>query len=92
VPQIRLATTCHTAGLEQARGFGWQLAPTPGCSAGPALSASGFGHTGFTGPSVWVDPACDAVLVLLLHRHHPGHRNVDLHPLRRRFHSLVIGE
>ncbi len=87
--EILLATRNHTEGLEQARGLGWQLAATPGCSAGPGLPGSAFGHTGYTGTSVWVDPVGKRVLVLLLNRHHPGHRDVDLHPLRRRFHALA---
>jgi CubicO group peptidase (beta-lactamase class C family) len=83
------ATACRTAGLEQARGLGWQLASTPGCSAGPALPAGAFGHTGFTGTSVWMDPETRAGYVLLGNRLHPGSRTPDLHPLRRRFHALA---
>lgn len=87
-----LATRCHTTGLEQVRGLGWQLAGSPGCSAGPALSAAAFGHTGFTGVSVWVEPADRTVLVLLGNRLHPGGRTPDLHPLRRAFHRLARAE
>jgi CubicO group peptidase (beta-lactamase class C family) len=88
--EIELATTDHTPGLEQRRGFGWQLAGSPGCSAGPALDPSAFGHTGFTGTSLWIDPTRDLAMTLLANRVHPGHRATDLHPLRRRFHQLVI--
>jgi len=83
------ATACRTEGLEQARGLGWQLAPSPGCSAGPSLPAQAFGHTGFSGVSVWADPSSRAVLVLLGNRLHPGGRTPDLHPMRRRFHTLA---
>ncbi len=85
------ATRCATEGLDQARGLGWQLASTPGCSAGPSLPAAAFGHTGFTGTSVWVDPERRQVLVLLGNRLHPWGRTRDLHPLRRRFHTLAGG-
>ncbi len=88
--EIELATTDHTPGLEQRRGFGWQLAGSPGCSAGPALDPSAFGHTGFTGTSLWIDPTRGLAVTLLANRVHPGHRPTDLHPLRRRFHQLVI--
>ncbi len=90
--EAALATRNHTQALEQARGLGWQLAATPGCSAGPALSPEAFGHTGFTGTSVWVEPRRRLVFVLLTNRHHPAHRGVELHPLRRRFHALAIDE
>jgi CubicO group peptidase (beta-lactamase class C family) len=87
--EIETATTCCTTGGEQHRGLGWQIATSPGCSAGAGLSPSSFGHVGFTGTSVWVDPVRDAVYVLLSHRNHPNHRNLDIHPLRRRFHKLA---
>lgn len=87
--EAKLATSNHTPKMAQARGLGWQLATTPGCSAGPALSPASFGHTGFTGTSLWVDPERQAVFVLLGNRLHPGGRTPDLHPLRRRFHVLA---
>jgi CubicO group peptidase (beta-lactamase class C family) len=87
--EAELATTDRTQGLEQSRGIGWQLAATPGCSAGASLPPHAFGHTGFTGTSVWADPDARAVYVLLGNRLHPGGRTPDLHPLRRRFHLLA---
>jgi CubicO group peptidase (beta-lactamase class C family) len=93
-PNEIATTTAIAAGGDggQIRGLGWQLASSPGCSAGPALPASAFGHSGFTGTSVWVDPRRQAVFVLLANRHHPGHHEVDLHPLRRRFHALAAAD
>jgi CubicO group peptidase (beta-lactamase class C family) len=79
-----------TPGLNQARGVGFQLASTVGCSAGPDLSPRAFGHTGFTGTSLWIDPKAERVLVLLTNRVHPRHRDRDLHPLRREFHSRAL--
>jgi CubicO group peptidase (beta-lactamase class C family) len=90
-PEIDIAVRCHTEGLEQARGLGWQLASSHGCSAGAAISPIGFGHVGHTGTSLWIDPQREAVVVLLSNRHHPDHRDVDLHPLRRRLNDLVLG-
>lgn len=87
--EIQIATTLCTAGLEQARGMGWQIASSTGCSAGPSLSPEAFGHTGFTGVSVWIDPKIDGVFVLLTNRNHPAQRENDLHPFRRRFHALA---
>ena len=85
------ATALRTQGLEQGRGWGWQLASTPGCSAGQTLSSGAFGHTGFTGVSVWCDPQTMNVFALLTNRNHPAQRGNDLHPLRRAFHRLAAG-
>ncbi len=85
------ATDLKTADLEQGRAWGWQLASSSGCSAGPALSAEAFGHTGFTGVSVWCDPKEMTIYALLTNRNHPAQRGNDLHPLRRAFHRLAAG-
>jgi CubicO group peptidase (beta-lactamase class C family) len=88
---VALATSNHTPGLEQARGLGWQLAESPGCSAGRVLDPMSFGHTGFSGTSVWVDPTRQLAVALLSNRVHPAHRPTDLHPLRRALHRVVAG-
>jgi CubicO group peptidase (beta-lactamase class C family) len=90
--EIAAATRTRTPGLEQERGLAWQLASSPGCSAGPALAPEAFGHTGFTGTSLWIDPTRKLAMALLTNRVHPGHRSTDLHPLRRRFHQLVVDQ
>lgn len=87
--EAEAATAARSEGLEEARSWGWQLASTPGCSAGEGLSEFAFGHAGFTGVSVWCDPASRGVFVLLTNRNHPSQRENDLHPLRRRFHALA---
>jgi len=86
--ESQLASRCWTVGLEQGRGLGWQLAATPGCSAGRALPPDAVGHTGFTGTSVWLDRHRCRGYVLLGNRLHPGGRTPDLHPLRRTYHVL----
>jgi CubicO group peptidase (beta-lactamase class C family) len=88
--EITLTTRDHTPTLGQSRGLGWQLAGSPGSSAGPALSPIAFGHNGFTGTSLWIDPVRRLTMALLTNRNHPVHRGGDLHPLRRRFHQLVV--
>ncbi len=47
------------------RGLGWALKTSDANSCGAAMSRETFGHTGFTGTSVWVDPARDLSIVLL---------------------------
>lgn len=89
--EAELVAKCRTPNLEQHRGLGWQIGSSPGCSAGPAISPNSIGHVGFTGTSLWVDRQHGSVMAFLSNRHHPGHRETDLHPLRRRFNALVSG-
>jgi serine-type D-Ala-D-Ala carboxypeptidase len=46
------------------RGLGWQTCPGDG-SCGQYLSSRAFGHTGFTGTSMWIDPERDLVVIVL---------------------------
>jgi len=84
-----LAARCRTVHLGRHRALGWQLASSPGCSAGPGLSPASIGHVGFTGTSVWIDRRKGCVMAFLANRHHPAHHWLDFHPLRRRFNWLV---
>jgi len=65
-------------------GLGWTRRSVRG-SSGPALSRAAFGLTGFAGASLWIDPAKQAVFLLLSHRRHGL---VNFNPHRRRFHAL----
>ena len=63
-------------GETERRGLGWRLAPEPGTpeeipDSGRGLSRNAFGHTGFTGTSLWIDPDLDLVIVILTNRVHP---------------------
>lgn len=70
------------AGDESAYALGWARASVDG-SAGPALSSPSFGHTGFTGGSLWIDPEREQIFLLLAHR---LSSTVDFQPHRREFH------
>lgn len=74
------------------RSIGWLLATTDDCSAGPKLSKSALGHTGFTGTSVWMEPDPRRVMVLLTNRVHPKVGKIDMKEPRREFNSLAIEE
>lgn len=63
------------------RALGWDT-PSSGSSAGTRLSSESFGHTGFTGTSIWIDPTRDLVVVLLSNRVNPTRDNPRLGPLR----------
>ncbi len=83
-----LATENATAGLGEDRGLGWQLASTEK-SAGEPLGPAAYGHTGFTGASLFVDPVRKRVAVLLANRLHPDARTVEMIAFRRRFHEIT---
>ena len=85
-PSRRRLTFDRTPALLEARGLAWQGSRGAG-SAVPAMPASAFGHTGFTGTSVWIDPGRGRIVVLLTNRIHPGARGTDFNAVRRRFHE-----
>lgn len=70
------------------RGLGWSLQGQP--FAGARASPGAFGHTGFTGTSMLVDPARDLVIVLLTNRVHPGVADDAISAFRPAFHDAVI--
>jgi CubicO group peptidase (beta-lactamase class C family) len=57
------------------RALGWDTRSAEGSSAGTLLSARSFGHTGFTGTSIWIDPERNLFVILLTNRVHPTREN-----------------
>jgi beta-glucosidase-like glycosyl hydrolase/CubicO group peptidase (beta-lactamase class C family) len=70
------------------RALGWDT-PSEGSSAGRFLSERAFGHTGFTGTSIWIDPELDLFVVLLTNRVNPTRENAKYLALRRAVHEAV---
>jgi CubicO group peptidase (beta-lactamase class C family) len=87
---LSIFQTNYTAGRGDDRSIGWMLASTRDCSAGPALPPHAFGHNGFTGTSVWIDPERARVLVLLTNRVHPAARDLGIKAARQQFNSLAV--
>ena len=72
------------------RALGWDLMRRTS-SCGARMSASAFGHTGFTGTSLWIDPALDFYAVLLTNRVHPvAAPNEPMQAVRRAFHDALL--
>ena len=79
-----------TAGLEEARSIGWQLAATKDSTGGVDLPPDSFGHNGFTGTSVWIDPEHGRIFILLTNRTHAHTLPfANINAVRRKFHSLA---
>jgi CubicO group peptidase (beta-lactamase class C family) len=82
----------------------WLVAPRPGgtlragfdgkspegSSAGALASSRAFGHLGFTGTSLWIDPDARAVVVLLTNRVHPTRDHVAIRAARPRAHDALF--
>ncbi|MBD3673422.1 MAG: beta-lactamase family protein [Planctomycetaceae bacterium] len=71
------------------RGLGWQMF-SAGSSGGSRLSESAFGHTGFTGTSLWIDPEKNLFFILLGNRVHPTRKNSRHIAVRREFADAVV--
>ena len=69
-------------GKESTRTLGWD-SPDGGSSAGQFFSPWSFGHTGFTGTSIWIDPEKDLFVVVLTNRVNPTRNNTRHVQLRR---------
>lgn len=77
-------------GEQSSRGLGWDTKTERGSSAGSLFSMSSFGHTGFTGTSVWIDKKRDLFVVLLTNRVYPTRENQQIIKFRPRLHDAVI--
>lgn len=84
---MEMAIQNQTPGQDQHRGLGFHLAGTPECFFGDQMPAQTFGHTGFTGTSMVVEPASGFWVMLLSNRVCPTRNNVKLMPFRRRLHN-----
>lgn len=71
--------------------LGWDT-PSPPSSAGRFLSEVSFGHLGYTGTSVWIDPVHELEVVLLSNRVHPTRKNERIKVFRPLIHELVYRE
>src|SRR5262249_20859283 len=73
------ATRNLTTGLDDARGLGWQIS-----------ESGAWGHTGFTGTSLRVEPAYDRIMVLLTNRVHPCAAPIAIQRIRADFYRLAL--
>src|ERR1041384_3775421 len=72
------------------RGLGWDMNTSFSTNRGDLFPLGSFGHTGFTGTSLWIDPASDMFVIFLSNRVHPDGKG-DVGPLRGRVASIVAG-
>ena len=72
-----------------ARTLGW-VVPTENSSSGHLFSARSYGHTGFTGTSLWIDPEKQLFVVLLTNRVHRTRQNEQLTQIRPAVHDAIV--
>jgi CubicO group peptidase (beta-lactamase class C family) len=88
-PTLALMGRGHTDRLDLRRGLGWQGRDPHGSPFGDLSSPESYGHTGFTGTSIWLDPTLGRYAVLLTNRVHPSRDTPGMETVRRRFHNLA---
>ena len=82
--------TNYTEGMNEDRSLAFQLASTPESTAGVGMSPESFGHLGFTGTSLWIDPVKERVFILLTNRtHNRPLPFANINAVRRRFHDIA---
>lgn len=72
------------------RGLGWAQRAREGSSSGRLFGARSYGHTGFTGTSIWIDPDRELVVVLLTNRVYYGRDPAGIAAFRPRLHDAVV--
>ena len=72
------------------RGLGFMLRAVSDSSAGERMSLDSYGHTGFTGTSIWIDPHAELVVACLTNSVYPGRLRPGTHQFRRAIHDAVF--
>lgn len=88
--QLRRAATSQQATGQFRMGLGWMLKAAADSSAGELYSDASYGHTGFTGTSLWIDPARRLVAAVLTNRVYHGRDGRHIHAFRRAIHDLLV--
>ena len=84
-----LFKTDFTENLNEPRSFAFELAATKDSTASSALARNSFGHLGFTGTSLWIEPDSERIFILLTNRTHRPLPFVNINSTRRGFHELA---
>jgi uncharacterized protein YbbC (DUF1343 family) len=89
---VRLFTSVHSPPAQSVRrGLGWDIDSPYSSPRGDLFPAGGFGHTGFTGASMWIDPGSNTYVILLTNAVHPVSKG-PISALRRAVANAVAME
>jgi len=88
---INLYTSKRKNPVESDRTLGWDTPSKDGkSSAGDAFSDGSYGHLGFTGTSLWIDPEKDIIIIFLTNRIHPTRDKRGIYKTRRNLHNSIM--
>jgi CubicO group peptidase (beta-lactamase class C family) len=88
---VREFTSRQSKSPQSSWALGWDTPSVPS-SSGTHFSPQAFGHLGFTGTSIWIDPQRRLEVVLLTNRVHPSRKNDSIRAFRPLIHDLVYRE
>ena len=80
---VKLMTTVQTPSGLPLRGLGWDIDSGYSSPRGSIFPLGSYGHTGFTGTSIWIDPFSKTFVIFLCNRVHPTENGAGVSPLRR---------
>jgi CubicO group peptidase (beta-lactamase class C family) len=86
---IALFTTRDASPAGTSRALGWDTPSAPSQS-GHSFSTASFGHLGYTGTSLWIDPARQLSVTLLTNRTWPDCSNLEIKQVRPQFHDAIV--
>ena len=88
---VDLFTSKRRNPLKSDRALGWDTPSKNGkSSAGDYFSDGSYGHLGFTGTSLWIDPNQDIIIIFLTNRVHPSRYNKGIYKVRRQLHTSIM--
>ncbi len=87
---IKYWTTRQNMPMGSSRALGWDTPSDQNSTAGDYFSKGSFGHLGFTGTSIWIDPNRKIAIILLTNRVYPTRERGGMHEVRRNFYNEAM--
>jgi len=87
---IRIFTSKKKNPVHSDRALGWDTPSKKGSSSGDYFSTGSYGHLGFTGTSLWIDPNEEIIIVFLTNRVYPTRNNKGIYNIRRELHNSIM--
>lgn len=84
-------TSIYPGAPAAGRGLGWDLSSPLASPRGDLFGPSSFGHSGYTGTSIWIDPETQTYVIFLTNRVHPDDHQGTIVSVRSRVANLVAG-